>query len=129
MSKPIVFSVIESPSHPKLTSLIGGMGYQEIQFNSVRKAISGLRKQQPAVVIADFFYSYSNNYASNHISNLDSLLITLQKYSDYKPKFIFLAAKSELQYVDQLVTQYPGCCGENYALSMPVTDDQIRELL
>ncbi len=129
MTKPLVFSVIESPLHPKLSTIIGDLGYEEMQFTSVRKTVSALKKHQPDVIIADFIYAYSNNYASNHISNLDTLLITLQKYPDYHPKFIFLCVKEELQYVDQLINEYLVDSDGHCLLAIPTTDDVARKVL
>ena len=90
MQNPIIFSLIESREHPRFSGLYSEMGYEEMQFTSVRKVISALKKHKPDVIVAQFFYAFSSNYASNHICNLDSLLITLQKQSGYKPKFVFL---------------------------------------
>lgn len=129
MSKPIVFSVIETPTHPKLSDLYDEMGYEELQFQSVRKAISALKKYKPDVIVAQFFFSFSTNYASNHISNLDSLIITLQKYSDYKPKFIFLVSKKDYQYIEKLTSHYDEFSSSNHSLILPVTEEQIKKLL
>lgn len=129
MQKPIVFSLIESPSHPKLSKLFSELGYEEMQFFSVRKAINALKKYKPDVIVVQFFYAFSTNYASNHISNLDSLIITLQKYSDYKPMFIFLASKKDYQYIDQLTSHYEGFSSSNHSLILPVTEEQVRAIL
>jgi hypothetical protein len=129
MSKPIVFSIIETPLYPKLSALLTEMAYEEMQFFSVRNAIKALKKNKPDVIIAQFLFAYSTNYASNHISNLDSLLITLQKYSDYKPKFIFLATKKEYPHIDQLTNHYEGFSSTNHSLVLPVTKEQVKELL
>lgn len=129
MSKPIVFSVIETPTHPKLSDLYDEMGYEELQFQSVRKAISALKKYKPDVIVAQFFFSFSTNYASNHISNLDSLIITLQKYSDYKPKFIFLVSKKDYQYIEKLTSHYDEFSSSNHSVILPVTEEQIKKLL
>ncbi len=129
MPKPIVFSVIESPGHPNLSNLYEKMGYDEMKFTSVRRAINALKKYKPDVIIAQFFYSFSTNYASNHISNLDSLIITLQKYSSYKPKFIFLVSKKDYPHIDQLSIHYDEFSSSNHSLILPVTEEQVKELL
>lgn len=125
MSKAIVFSIIESPLHPKLSSLYTELGYDEMQFHSMRKVMSALKSQQPDVIIAEFFYKYSTNYSSNHISNLDSLLTTLYKYPDYHPQIILMVSKKELEFVSQLETHYK----IDHVLTQPVSEEQIRKLL
>ena len=115
--------------HPNLSGLLNRLGYQEIQFGSVRKAISGLKKHKPDVIIADFLYAYSTNYDSNHISNLDSFLISLNKLADHSPKIIFLAEKNELEYVDQLARQYAQYFGEYIAQPYQASSAQIEKFL
>lgn len=129
MDKPIIFSLIETPEHPRLSSLYEEMGYEEMQFSSVRKTISALKKYKPDVIIAQFIFAYASNYASNHMSNLDSLLITLQKYSNYKPKFIFLVYKEEYKYLSQLTSHYDGFSSINHSLILPTNKEKVKELL
>lgn len=129
MSKPIVFSIIETPAHPKLSDIYDDMGYQELQFKSPRKAMSALKKYQPDVIVAEFFYAFGTNYSSNHICNLDSLLITLQKYPDYQPKVIFLVSKREYEFVSKLDGHYGDYYHVENVLVQPVKAEQVRPLL
>ncbi|MDJ0833490.1 MAG: hypothetical protein QNJ69_08205 [Gammaproteobacteria bacterium] len=115
--------------HPNLSSMLHDLGYQELQFGSVRKAISGLKKHKPEVIVADFLYAYATNYDSNHISNLDSFLISLNKLANHSPKIIFLAEKNELKYVDELAQQYGQYLGEFVALPYQASSIQIRNVL
>jgi len=125
VSNPIVFSIIESPSHPKLSKLYQELGYEELQLKSIRKTMAALKKYKPDVIVAEFFYAYGTNYSSNHISNLDSLLITLQKYEHYHPRIIVLVSKKEQQYVEKLQAHYQ----IDHVLSLPVDEEQIRPLI
>ena len=101
MSTKTLFSIIESSGHPNFTALYHSLGIEEIKINSMRKAISTLKKQQPDFIVAEFFYGYGNNYAGVNISNLDVLLYSLQKYSA-DTKVIVLVDKDEYNYVDKL---------------------------
>ncbi len=96
-----LLSIIESTGHPNFSSLYESLGITEVKLNSMRKAISSLKKQQPNFIVAEFFYGYGNNYAGVNISNLDVLLYSLQKYSA-DSKVIVLVDKEELKYVDKL---------------------------
>lgn len=129
MSKAIVFSVIETPTHPKLSDLYDEMGYEELQFKSIRKAMNALKNHQPDIIVAEFFYAFGTNYSSNHISNLDSLLITLQKYPDYQPKLIILVSKREYEFVSKLTGQYVDYFNMDYVLPQPVSAEQVRQFL
>ncbi len=125
MPKPIIFSIIEAPTHPHLSNLYNELGYNELQFSSVRKAISALKKHQPDIIVAEFFYAFSTNYSSNYISNLDSLLITLQKYPDYQSKIIVFVSKQEQEFVAKLAVRYL----PDHVLVQPVTAEQVRPFL
>ena len=98
---PVLYSVIESPAHPRLTPLYQRLGIEEIRFNSIRKAIGQLKKQPPDWVVADFAYGYANNYAGVNVSNLDVLLASLRRYAP-RARVVVLVEKAELQYVDKL---------------------------
>ena len=124
MSQPVVFSVIESPMHPQLSALYKEKNLNEIRLNSIRKAISQLKKTPPDYVVAEFFYGYGNNYAGVNISNLDVLLSSMQKYAPLA-KIIVIVEKSERKYVDKLNELFP-----LYAvLQHPVSGSDVKELL
>ena len=125
MSKPIVFSVIESPTHPKLSALYEELGFKELQYKSIRKAISALKQYKPDFIVAEFFYAYGTNYSGIHVSNLDMLLISLQKYADYDPEIILLVHKSERQFVSKLEAHYK----VDHILTQPVDTGKIKIIL
>jgi hypothetical protein len=96
-----LFSIIESPFHPKLSPLFTQLGFDEVQLTSTRKAVSQLKKQVPDLVVADFVYGYSNNYSGIHISNLDVFLMSMQKFAP-GTNVIILAAADELEYAERM---------------------------
>ena len=124
MSSAILYSIIESPSHPDLSALYRKLGMTEVQFKSMRKAMSQLKRQPPDFVVAEFFYGYANNYAGVNISNLDVLLFSLQKYAP-EAKVLVLVEKKEREYVDALRRIFP----LHGILLQPVLDDGIQKLL
>ena len=124
MSKPILYSIVESPVHPRCSDVYRRMGFEEIIHSSQRKAISQLKKDVPDVVVCEFFYGYGNNYAGVNISNLDVFLLSLKKYKA-DTTVIVLADKTERQYVDALNETYP----LHSILVHPVRCDQIETSL
>ena len=124
MSGLTLFSVIESPTHPNFTALYRRLNINELKFNSIRKAMAQLKKQQPDYIIAEFSYSYSNNYAGVNVSNLDVLLATLRKYAP-EARTIVMVHRSEYSHISKLEALFP-----LYAvLQYPVRESQIEELL
>ena len=101
-----ILSIIESPTHPKLSSLFTGMGAREIKVNSTRNAMKALKTYQPDFIVAEFFYGYGNNYAGVNVSNLDVLLSSLPKYSPNTKTIVFVE-KDEAQYIEKLHALYP----------------------
>lgn len=119
-----LFSIIESPSHPALSSLYADCGLEERRFTSMRKAISALKKTRPDFVVADFLYGYGNNYAGVNVSNLDVFLYSLQKYAP-EAKVITLVSKEEQQFVAKLAELF----SLHATLVYPVTSKQMQQLL
>ena len=101
-----LLSVIESPTHPVFTALYRRLGCNETRVSSMRKAISQIKNRPPDIIVCEFFYGYSNNYAGVNISNLDVMLYSLQKYAT-ATRVIALVDRSEQQYVSKLEEIFP----------------------
>lgn len=43
----LIFSIVESPSHPDFSPLYRELGLEEIRSTSMRKAIAALKSHQP----------------------------------------------------------------------------------
>lgn len=121
---PLLFSVVDSPRHPNLSSLYQRLGLEEVRLDSQRKAIAQLKKQKPDIIVADFVYALSTYYQATNISNLDVLLNSLIKY-DCHSKVIVLADKNERQHVDKLNAIYP----LHGVLVLPVRESELEVLL
>ena len=101
MAQTHLVSIVESSLHPNYSDLYQKKGLTETKVNSIRKAISIIKKQPVEYIVAEFFYAYSTNYSGVSKSNLDVLLVSLMKYSP-DTKVIVLAEKSEFKYVNVL---------------------------
>lgn len=119
-----LLSIIESPAHPRLSSLYERLGISEHKVTSIRNALKLLKRETPDFIIAEFFYGYGNNYAGVHISNLDVLLSSLPKYAP-AAKVIVFVSRHEYQHVDQLNSIYP----LHGVLQHPVRQSDLEALL
>jgi hypothetical protein len=99
--RPLLYDIIESPTHPDLTDLSEKLGLEHLAFTTQRKALGSLKRRPPAVVVADFFYGYGNNYAGANVSNLDVLLHSLQRFAP-EARIVVLADPTELPHVPKL---------------------------
>lgn len=101
MQNPDIISVVESSMHPNYSDFYSRKGLHEVKVNSIRQAISLIKKQPVQYIVAEFFYAYSTNYSGVHRSNLDVLLLSLQKYSP-DTRVIVLVEKSEQKFISVL---------------------------
>ena len=124
MSSATVYTIVETPIHPDFSALYQRLGWTELRFASMRKAIAALRRTPPDTVISEFLYGYGNNYAGVNISNLDVFLYSLQKYAP-RARVVVLVDKNERQYVDKLNEIFP----LQAVLVHPVTEAQLEPVL
>jgi hypothetical protein len=124
MRERTLLSIIESPTHPNFSNLYAELGFEQLRAESMRKAISMLRKRSPNYVVAEFFYGYGNNYAGVNLSNLDVMLASLPKYAP-EAKVILFATRNEMHYVDKLRELFP----VHAVLQQPAQAQQMQDLL
>jgi len=106
-TKPIrLYSYIESPTHPLLQPVYSKLGIEHQAIRSLRKVMQQLKKATPDILMAEFFYGYSNNYAGANISNLDVLLRNMQQKTP-EVKLVIIASKQEAMYVEKLLPLFP----------------------
>ena len=101
MTEKTLISIIESSMHPNYSEFYHKNGLLETRVNSIRKAINWVKKNSVDYLVAEFFYAFNTNYSGVHKSNLDVLLISLNKYSS-QTKVIILVTKDELNYIPTL---------------------------
>ena len=81
MTKPLLYSIIDTPNHPDFSALYRRLGYEERRITSQRKAIGELKKHPPALVVGEFLNAFHTYYQATNISNLDVFLQSLIKYA------------------------------------------------
>jgi hypothetical protein len=101
----LLYDVIESPLHPDLGGVAATLGLERLVFTAQRKAIAQLRRRPPAIIAADFFFGYGNNYAGANVSNLDVLLRSVQRFAP-DARVIVFADRRELPHTDKLVALF-----------------------
>lgn len=102
----LLFSIVESPSHPGFGELYRRLGFEEVRLSSQRKAIAELKQRPPEVVVAEFIYAFSTYYQATNISNLDVFLQSLVKYAP-DTRVIVLAGKEDVERARPLVAIHP----------------------
>ena len=86
---PLLLNVIELLGYPNLRALYERLGYRVHTEFAVRKAISFMRKEKPAVIVADFYFQQDFR---DRVSNLESLLAAAQSGKEVKTLVLYGSA-------------------------------------
>ncbi len=117
----LLLSIVEIGGYPDFNALYQEHGYHTQTVKSVRKAISSMKKQAPAVIVAEF--NFQSDFR-DRTSNLETLLATVQgQYPDCKV-IVFYEAEYAPAFA-RLQQSYPIDC----ALQFPVTHEHMRSAL
>ena len=111
-TEPVLLSIVELGGYPDFTAVYEQSGYEVVKANSMRKALAVLKKQTPAVIVAEFIYGPT--YGSQ-LSNFESLFAALQSaagrhtsvYTTPAVHLIALMDKHNRQHFDKLKSRFP----------------------
>jgi DNA-binding NarL/FixJ family response regulator len=117
---PVLLNVIELLGYPNLRPLFERLGYRVLTEFAVRKAISLLRKEKPAVIVADFYFQPDFR---DRVSNLESLLAAAQSHKDVKVVVLYEAPHAHA--LERLRQRFR----IDAALTLPAREDELEGLL
>jgi len=120
ISHASLLSVIELLGYPNQRPLYERLGYRVLTEFSVRKAISLMRKEKPAVIVADFYFQPDFR---DRISNLESLLATAQSHKDVKVLVLYESAHA--QVLERVRARFR----IDAALTLPVSETELESVL
>lgn len=86
---PLLLNVIELLGYPNQRPLFERLGFRVHTEFSVRKAISFMRKEKPAVIVADFYFQPDFR---DRVSNLESLLAAAQSKNSTRVLVLYESA-------------------------------------
>jgi len=121
MNTPELLALVELGGYPNFVPLYKRHGYRVEMVNSVRKAQAWLKRHQPHVVVAEF---YVDPEFRDRLSNLESLLATLQRYANQAKVIVFIDPHylPRLEGVKQRYSIFA-------ALEFPIQEAHLEELL
>lgn len=120
MTKTLL-SIVEIGGYPNFIPLYQQAGYQVETVNSMRKAISWLKKNKPERVVAEFNY---DPMFRDRLSNVESLLATLQKLKS-DAKVILFIEKERRQHLDRVLKRY----SVDTVIEFPIDEAVLKEAL
>jgi arsenate reductase-like glutaredoxin family protein len=121
MAERELLAVVELGGYPNFVPLYQKLHYQVEMVNSVRKARAWLKKHCPKVVVAEF---YSDPQFRDRMSNLESLLATLQRYK-MASKVIVMIDVKYLARLEQVKSRYT----IHAVLTFPVDESNMQTAL
>ncbi len=119
-SPPTLLSVIELLGYPNLHATYERLDYRVLTEFSVRKAISLMRRERPAVIVADFYFQPDFR---DRVSNLESLLAAAQSHKDVKVLVLYESAHEHA--LERLRVRFR----IEAALTLPVNESELLALL
>ena len=116
----ILLTIIELGGYPNFSPLYQSKGFRTETIDSMRKAIKWLKKNQPAVIVAEFNFQIDFRDRS---SNLDSLMAVLQRMPD--TRLIVFYDKDQRPQLDEFLAVYPVF----EILAFPIEEDALSAVL
>lgn len=117
---PKLLAIIEFGGYPNFSALYRKLGYEPVVVSSVRKALSILKKDQPAVIVAEFNYQHTFR---DRISSLESLLAVVQRLPD--TRVVVFYEQEHAHQLQRLRERFPIAA----ALAHPVDAGQLERAL
>ena len=118
--KHLLLAVSEIGGYPNFTELYQNMGFEVITETSMRKVLKLLKKQVPAVIVAEF--NYQSDFR-DRTSSLESMMSVVQRHSGIKV-IIFYDKEHENQLA-KLQARYD--IGES--LSFPISEEKLIDAI
>ncbi len=116
----VLMAIVELGGYPDFTSVYQQAGYQVITVKSVRKAIQGLKKTVPDVIVAEF--NFQSDFR-DRTSSLESLLAVVQRYPACR--IVVFYEQEYAHQLERLKQQYP----LHETLAFPIDPIQLKSAL
>jgi hypothetical protein len=116
-----LLALVELGGYANFVPLYQRLGYRVEMVNSVRKAQAWLKSHRPAAVVAEF---YADPQFRDRVSNLESLLATLQRY-DIKSRVVVFLDADYLAHLEKVRTRYT----VDAVLTYPIQADELEKAL
>jgi hypothetical protein len=120
-SPKTLLAIVELGGYPDFRPLYRRLGYEVEVVTTMRKALSFLKRQRPAVVVAEF--NYQSDFR-DRTSSLESLMAVLQRMPETRLVVFF-----EREYQHQFERLRSRFSEVIEALAFPIEESRLAELL
>ncbi len=123
MSQGMLLAISEMGGYPNFTPLYESYGYEVLAESKMRKVLKLLKKQTPAVVVAEF--NYQSDFR-DRTSSLESLLSVIQRHPEVKV-IIFYDKEHEAQLA-KLQVQYEMSQTLSFPIDAALLEQALKDL-
>lgn len=114
----ILLSVIERGGYPDFTDLYEAQGYKVVVVNSSRKAISFLKKNSIAMLVAEF--NFQTDFR-DRTSSLESIMASTQHQKDIK--VVIFIDQNNKEHFEKVSSRF----AIHQTLTFPVDEAQLKQ--
>ncbi len=94
MSRPLLLSIVERGGYPNFSPVYREAGFDVLDERTMRKAMAVMRREQPAVVVAEF--NFQSDFR-DRTSSLESMMSVVQRLPDTRV-LVFFEREFEHQF-------------------------------
>ncbi|UCE88462.1 MAG: hypothetical protein JSW10_08925 [Pseudomonadota bacterium] len=116
----VLLSIVELGGYPNFAALYGRLGYSVLVENTMRKAISAIRKHCPDVIVAEF--NYQSDFR-DRTSSLETMLAVVQRYP--QTRVIVFYEEEYAHQFERVTSRFP----IHAAMKFPVDTDELQQAL
>ena len=116
----LLMAIVELGGYPDFTPLYEQAGYRVMMFRSVRKAIQALKKESPAVLVAEF--NFQSDFR-DRTSSLESLLAAVERIAACR--VVVFYEQEYVHQLDRLRQQHT----LHTTLAFPIDTQQLKDVL
>jgi len=113
-----ILAVVERGGYPDFTALYEEMGYEVVTVTTPRKAISFLKKNPVAILVAEF--NFQTDFR-DRTSSLESVMASVQHQPDIQ--VVIFIDKKNAQRFERVSSRFP----IHQVLSFPIDEAQLRQ--
>jgi hypothetical protein len=123
MNRSLLLSIVEQGGYPDFGPLYKECGYEVTVAKTMRKALGFLKKQQPAVIVAEF--NFQSDFR-DRTSSLESLLAVVQRMPG--TNVIVFYDKEYLPQFDKLRARLPVYAALAFPIERAELENSMRSL-
>lgn len=119
INEKLLLSVVEQGGYPDFTPLYQRMGYSVARETSMRKVLQFLKKNTPAVIVAEF--NFQSDFR-DRTSSLESMMAVVQRWPN--TRVIVFYDKEQAHQLVRLTERFPLT-----TLAFPITEADVERVL